>query len=265
MSTIEHNQQAVPSAIFVGSIPSTKTSKDLRVYFSKFGEIKSLKYKKKPGKLSNNVAILKLKDQKAFDSIFESLPLVLDGTQLKVKEVLKGSRLAKAEEDLAQRRVYVKNIPFGCEDTDLETVFKQYGDVELCYICKDKRKPEATTDYAFVTFKAQEGADKAKEAGIVFAKSLDAKLTIKGFKAKSKILKTVPSPKKTNEGTSNEDTGGFEFSKFCKGKHGTRERRNTFYAPHLDFRGARQPRKFSSEELKQVSFNHRYGNIRMNW
>lgn len=289
MNSTTTNQ--IPNAIFVGSIPSNLSSEDLRSYFSQFGEIKSLKYKKKPGRLSNNVAILKVKTQRTFDLIFRSTPLVLNGTRLKIREMLKGKDLAEAEEEISLRRVYIKNIPFGVEDDVLTSLFKSFGEVELCYVCKDKRKPGASTDYAFVTFKDADSAEKAKKQGVLDSESLGFKLIIKGFNAKNKILKPQKSSKKAStDGIEsmnkrkkhverNENPREVLFRNFnLETRHNLRNfylkeeghnnqrlrRKSTFHLPDLDFEGIRTKKQFSKKENKRVNFNHSRGNIRFN-
>lgn len=265
---MNYNSATKPSAIFVGSIPSDTTSKELRAYFSTFGKIQSLKYKKKPGKLSNNVAILKIESKTTFDLIFRSQPLILKGTELKIREKLNGFKLAKAEADIANRRVYVKNIPLDMSDNELQSAFQRFGDVELCYICKDKRKLGAATDYAFVTFVDQLSADRAKDFGnLDVGMDLKVTLVIRGFKAKSKMLKQ-------DSAKIGDNKGGLPLNvaeslilnvRVAHKKKGFNRRKSTMLIPNLDFSGLKERKNFSRKQHKAVSFNHYRDNIRFNW
>ena len=60
------------------------------------------------------------------------------------------------------KRIYVGNLPWSYASTDLEALFKQYGDVAAAEVIMD-RETGRPKGFAFITFSAQQSAEKALE------------------------------------------------------------------------------------------------------
>lgn len=90
--------------------------------------------------------------------------------------------IEETSESVSSRRVYVKNIPFSLKEGELqEKVETSIGRIELCYICKKKRRANSKTDYGFITFASQELAEKALGMRKLKFKKYKTKLVFKQF------------------------------------------------------------------------------------
>lgn len=171
------------------------------------------------------------------------------GSKLKIKKCLQGNQLAEVEEEISKRRVYVKNIPFSISDRQLIDIIEPFGEVELCYICKERRNTTSKTDYGFITFKEEESAQNLLEKGSLKLSKFKTKLVFRGFKSKGK-------EKKPKHSTWEENSGNKESTDPSPG------RRLKF---ELVFdQGGKKVTKFHSKVLTSVSLNHTFDNLRFN-
>lgn len=99
------------------------------------------------------------------------------------------------------RRIYVKNIPFSLKEAELRAkVESTIGEIELCYICKKKRRVNSKTDYGFITFVDQETAEKALQKGKLKFKKYKTKLVFKRFILKRESTKDLSHLDKVEKG-----------------------------------------------------------------
>jgi cold-inducible RNA-binding protein len=61
---------------------------------------------------------------------------------------------------MAQNRIYVGNMPFTYSETDLETTFAEYGDIEQINLITDRLTGQSR-GFAFITFARQASAETA--------------------------------------------------------------------------------------------------------
>lgn len=173
--------------LFIGSIPSKIQAQELKDYFTKFGKIKSVKMNKKPGNLKNNSSTIKIEDKRTFFKILENEFHSIEGETLKVQRFYKGQELLEIEEDISKKRIYVNKIPFNTKEEELREIFEKFGEVDLCYICSQRRRDKSEFDYGFVTMRKSEDAEKMLEIGkIEIAGDEVFELELKPFKFKGK-------------------------------------------------------------------------------
>lgn len=211
--------------------------------------------------------------------------------------------LSETKEDEAsrlRRRVYVKNIPFSLRQEELQEKVEAFiGAIELCYICKNRRKAGSKTDYGFITFIKEEDALKMLAKRKLKLKKYKTKLVFRGFQPKNiTVKKSYGKPNqglKTQNasgvgspgiGPTTKDEGRTDCSKRNQrvfsnqasngshedqnGKRGPQgeERREKFAIPGFSFdqKIYRQKAKFHSRLVARVRKNQALRhNLRLNW
>lgn len=83
---------------------------------------------------------------------------IFQGRKLTIKPYLKGEELRKFKEELLQRRIFVKHLPFNWNDDDLEHFFTQFGKIDSAYIVFDK-KTKFSRQFGYVITATKELAD----------------------------------------------------------------------------------------------------------
>lgn len=61
---------------------------------------------------------------------------------------------------MQQNKLFVGNLPFNCNENDLQDVFEQFGEIEEIRVITD-RDTGRSRGFAFVTFTEKEAADAA--------------------------------------------------------------------------------------------------------
>lgn len=182
--TNHHEKMKKSYEVFISSIAAHATERDISRFVSSFGKFSNLDFTKKPGDLNNNTAVVSFKKKFAFNKILSSQPHFIQGVEMKIRKLAKGKKLIRIEQSISTRRLYVKNIPFGATQDDLVSLFSIFGEIELCYVCKAKRKSSSITDYGFITFKNPQDAQGLLEEESVFFKKFNITLHIKSFNPK---------------------------------------------------------------------------------
>ena len=63
---------------------------------------------------------------------------------------------------MQQNKIYVGNFPYTVEESDLRDIFSPYGEIEELALIMD-RETGRSKGFAFITFAAQQSAEKALE------------------------------------------------------------------------------------------------------
>ena len=63
---------------------------------------------------------------------------------------------------MQQNKIYVGNFPYSVDESQLREIFAPYGDIEEIALIKD-RETGRPKGFAFITFAAQQAAEKALE------------------------------------------------------------------------------------------------------
>jgi RNA recognition motif-containing protein len=75
------------------------------------------------------------------------------------KPFLMGSELKTYGKVYQKRRVYIENLPAGCNDELLKQFFLKYGSIENCYMLKDSESG-SPLNQALVLYKKVSHAEK---------------------------------------------------------------------------------------------------------
>lgn len=173
---------------------------------------------------------------------------------------------------VTSRRLYIKNIPFSIQEAELRHVMKKQGEVESCYICKNKRRYKSKTDYGFVTFVHQIDARKLLDRRNIKLKKYKTKLIFRSFKCshagidgnqnltrETRQRKITRNDQRTVKFRINNDHGPILKRNSSLKKNGKR-------TPFLDFstQTLKKISNFHSKVLVSVKDNHFTSNIRFN-
>lgn len=179
----------------------------------------------------------------------------------------------------AERKVYVKNIPFSFSNQQLYNIACEYGEIEHCSICKDKRTRKSKTDYAFIVFARFEDAQKLLSKGKVKLRVYKTKLVFRPFVFKgskgnkgsenlSNFEGKIYPERKDVKGNKPSKKACFGLGERKKSNRSSRAKQNIKLRPYLDFRcTGDQPliTSFHSKALLKVSENHKRFNVRLNY
>lgn len=235
--------------VTVSKIPSTIQQKEVWNHFSLFGKIKNLNFSKNQNTAGETSVQVEYHEKRGFLRALRENIHVLRGFKLSVKKCLKGSQLASVETKISKRRVYVKNIPFSFTDQELYFLAEDFGAVELCYICKERRTARSKTDYGFITFYDEKSSRALLAQGTIKLKKFKTKLVFRGFNSKGKTKKTAKIPmKKLRRGENTEASSP--------------EKR--FKVELIFDKKKERCTQFHSKVLRRVHENHSISNVRFN-
>lgn len=92
---------------------------------------------------------------------------------------------------MSQNKIYVGNMPFNFSETDLETTFSEYGDIERINLVLNRHTGESR-GFAFITFARQASAEnalqkngievKGRKISVSMAKERDKKRSKRSFR-----------------------------------------------------------------------------------
>lgn len=261
-------------SILIEEIPHWIGGEELRYYFSQFGNIKAVNFEKSSPKSSRyNYAIIEFSNHYGFLRALKEKNHSIMNTPLLVKRCLQGKELADLEEDISARRIYMKNIPFCIEEEDLYNMVQDFGEIELFYICKDKRKHASKTDYGFVTFRYQASADRALKIRTLKLEKFNTKVVFKKFNSKGKKFELKNfKPSRSSPKSKNERKGIPKAKNDCdpEKKVNNRYQGGIFTKKRklihkIDFdSAAKNLFKCHSKALMKVEMNHIFENLRFN-
>lgn len=250
--------------IFAGNLPPKTTKKELNSHFSRFGKVQKIIFREKNGRLYKNSASIVFQNHHSFRNTLEwPHPHFIRGFVIKVEKEVRGKELLNVEADISKRRVYIKNIPFAATEKELVNLIEtSFGDIELCYICKDKRGPKSKTDYGFVTLSNPQVAEKILNVGTLKFLEYQTKLVFRAFKQKGSS-NTAPKPYFGRTGVKERRATGIKGRK-TSALTSTKDNR-----PGLDFSFERAKSggiltKFHSKVLAKIRKNHISFNMRFN-
>jgi hypothetical protein len=154
--------------LFLGSLPSKFERKVLLDHFNKFGKIKSLKVLLKSKNQCSGCAILVCETEETRNKILNTTHKLF-GKLIECHEYRRGTKLKTYNQELWQKRVYIKNVPLKFSNIDLKKVFeKQIGKVKIASLVNKKDKKGGPTKLelariqsGFVTFYEEADAKRA--------------------------------------------------------------------------------------------------------
>jgi len=127
--------------LFIGGLSWETTEKDLREYFSKFGNIESLTLKMDPATgRSRGFAFIVFSDVATLDKVIAAGEHVINGKKVDPKK-------AKARHG----KIFVGGLTQEISDDDIKTYFQQFGNVVEVEMPIDKVKNQRK-GFCFITF-----------------------------------------------------------------------------------------------------------------
>lgn len=142
--------------IFVGSIPVTASKQQVKEYFMERAQITNFSIIVKRKKKNFICGILQCKDEKNAKIILSQTHF-FEGVQLECHPFMRGNKLKYYKSHTFNKNVYVANIPYECEESDIWEIFKKYGEIEKIRFLHSHRHKEK---YAIVTFHIPQTAEK---------------------------------------------------------------------------------------------------------
>ena len=158
-------EKADPNLLFVGGIPGKVKSDELRLFFSKYGEVLSLKLaklkkKKKPDLkgsstgsdiLSQGHAYVRMKNREDAIELIQMKELKFESRSLRVELAVARSEKKKYKQEQEKLRVYIGNIPATTSTETLEAYFRQFGKLQKVYKIFDHGR-QIDKDFGYVIY-----------------------------------------------------------------------------------------------------------------
>jgi RNA recognition motif-containing protein len=139
---VDHN-------IFVRKIPETMKPLELEEFFSKFGEIKSLKISLNSDHSSRKYGFVCFQEASSASAALESQ------SNADECQAIKYQPRDKRDFRKIFNNIYAKNFPPEWGETEVRGLFEQYGRIESLYFAKNDRGT-----YAFVCFDSDDKSDR---------------------------------------------------------------------------------------------------------
>ena len=145
--------------IHISCLLTTITAEELKANLQVFGCIKQVKIRKGVHRLSSDSALLVCGDQSTYNKILSLGTVSVLGRNIFCEPILNGEQLKEKKRDLADRRVFISNIPISMEDDQIFELFSQFGTVQCAYRIRDIGKNKKR--YGYVAFYETQAAWKA--------------------------------------------------------------------------------------------------------
>ncbi|GFR06530.1 RNA-binding protein squid [Trichonephila clavata] len=137
--------------LFIGGISRDTNQKDLKDYFSKFGEVTEVNIKTDPTSgRSRGFAFVAFGSRDSVDSVLHSGPHTIKGKQIEAKR-------AKVRPGI--KKIFVGGIESDMTEADIRNYFEHYGKVETVELPFDKVKNQRR-QFCFVTFEDEMTVDQ---------------------------------------------------------------------------------------------------------
>lgn len=142
----------MPKKLFIASLPSSVSKKDMHNIFSKYGKIKRVEMvTQKDSNRCKGFAFVTYFSEEVAEQVLDE-EIYFQGRRLSIREQLKGTQLKAYKQNFCKRRMFIGNIPSGVTDEELREKFREYGRVETGYLIKDHRTG-LNTNFGYILFK----------------------------------------------------------------------------------------------------------------
>lgn len=156
----------LPDKLFVGGIPSTLTSDELRSAFERFGKIKEAKVVNDKGTNScRGFAFVSFYNQRIVDKILCSSQKNPIKIKNKIVECKKSYTKTKARFETfneKKRKIFVGGLAHDTIKQDLNSFFSQYGQIEKCHVLIGPNN-QKSRGFGFVVFECEESVKRCLE------------------------------------------------------------------------------------------------------
>ena len=155
--------------VFVRELNHSTTKQGLIEYFSRFGEVVSVKMSLKKKDMKQNFAYVQFESLDSCQSCLESRHQILKKEGYRVEKMLEGNQLSERNDDLGNYRIYVGFIPKSLTEKHLYKIFQPFGRIEEAYINRQIHvvNSNVTSYFGFVTFTDPDVAQNLIELGNV--------------------------------------------------------------------------------------------------
>ncbi|XP_054710696.1 RNA-binding protein squid-like [Uloborus diversus] len=137
--------------LFIGGISRDTNQKDLKEYFSKFGEVTEVNIKTDPSSgRSRGFAFVAFASRDSVDSVLHNGPHNIKGKQIEAKR-------AKVRPGI--KKIFVGGIESDMTEADIRNYFEHFGKVETVELPFDKVKNQRR-QFCFVTFEDEMTVDQ---------------------------------------------------------------------------------------------------------
>ncbi|XP_035208068.1 RNA-binding protein squid-like isoform X1 [Stegodyphus dumicola] len=137
--------------LFIGGISRDTNQKDLKEYFSKFGEVTEVNIKTDPSSgRSRGFAFVAFASRDSVDSVLHNGPHSIKGKQIEAKR-------AKVRPGI--KKIFVGGIESDMTEADIRNYFEHFGKVETVELPFDKVKNQRR-QFCFVTFEDEMTVDQ---------------------------------------------------------------------------------------------------------
>lgn len=161
---IMEKEKSAQHKLFIGSIPTDVTEKELRENFSRYGNITDLIIiKDKHSKKSRGFGFITFKEKRSLKLILKERHRLRD-TSLEVKpaEPKKTSKLQEVPDLSSITKIFVGGIPKNAGSAHLEECFGKYGEIVEAAVIEDKKTNEQR-GFGFINFKNVDSVKKVLE------------------------------------------------------------------------------------------------------
>ncbi|XP_029184523.1 RNA-binding protein Musashi homolog 2-like isoform X1 [Acropora muricata] len=150
-----------PGKMFVGGLSWETTAEGLRVYFSKFGELKECLVMRDPNtKQSRGFGFVTFSDPSAVESVLNAGPHELDHKKIDPKVAV--PKRPQPKMVTRTKKIFVGGVSASTTEDDLTNHFKTFGSVTESKLMFDK-VTNRHRGFGFVTFQTEDDADNACE------------------------------------------------------------------------------------------------------
>jgi RNA recognition motif-containing protein len=173
---------SVQHKLFIGSLPTDVTEKELRENFSRFGTIADLIIiKDKHSKKSRGFGFITFKEKRALKHIMkEKHHFRGQSIEVKPAEPKKASKLQEVADTSTITKIFVGGIPKNANSSHLVECFRKYGEILEASVIEDKKTNEPR-GFGFVCFKDVDSVKRVMEdyaSHLILGKWVECKISL---------------------------------------------------------------------------------------
>jgi RNA recognition motif-containing protein len=139
--------------LFVGGLSIQMKEKDIKSYFSSFGQIRSVKVIRNQKRVSKCYAFMWMEDESTMKTILESKSHKINGRVVDVNFVIDAKKEAvRRMNELKLKKLFVGGLSKCTSSEELKQYFESFGEVRSCFvICRPDSKVSRRFGYVEFT------------------------------------------------------------------------------------------------------------------
>jgi RNA recognition motif-containing protein len=141
------------------------TPQEIGEYFSKYGQVMSIKMKKSRKKkvMNRGFCLIKYQKVKSARRVIEIKNHTIMGRLVTCREYLKGEKLKEGKKCKNERKIYISGLSPNTVNEDIIQAFRRFGNVESGYTLKEQATGHSK-GFGFVTFETKKSVKKALDS-----------------------------------------------------------------------------------------------------